>query len=235
MLERLKYAFSNHGKHNQQQQKLLYAAKNGNVDRLALYIHSLDMIVQRSILNDGYQEDKTPLHLCAENGFLEAVKVLIDGGGNVESFDALGHSAMYYAASNNYPEVCGFLAKAKSPLYCYITKKEVVIQIESPLHRACEKGFLAVVKILVCAGADLNLRISDHQLLFGDAPIHRAAKEGQLECIKFLVEVGASIDIVNDDFNTPLHIAAYCGHVNVVEFLVMSGSVFLPHIAYRFS
>lgn len=213
-----------HGKQSRQQ-KLLYAAKNGNVSRLLLLFDNDPMILRRAVLNENYPEGLTPLHLSAENGFLDAVKVLVDNGSDVTSMDAYGRSALYLAASNDYPEVCGYLVKARSPLYCCIYEKEGEAMKESPLHRACEKGYLTVVKVLVSGGADINLRVSDLSLLFNDAPIHRAAKEGQLECIKFLVAAGALLDIINDDGNTPLHLAAYCGHTHVVEFLIISGKV----------
>ena len=231
MFARITHAFTN--SQDPQQRRLLYAAKNGNVDRLCHQFDKLDMILRRAILNENYPEGITPLHLSAENGFLDAVKLLVDNGSDVTKMDNYGRSALYLAASNDYPDVCAYLAKARSPLYCCIYRKKEVIWKESPLHRSCEKGYLAVIKGLVSAGADINLRISDNQLLFNDAPMHRAAKQGLLECIKFLVAAGAQIDIINDDGNTPLHIAAYCGHINVVEFLVSSGDHPLPPSSHR--
>ena len=141
-----------------------------------------------------------------------------------------GRSALYMAASNDYPEVCKYLAEeARAITTCIIRRKNdagdvVVIHKESPLHRACEKGYFAVVKTLIAAQADVDLKVMDLQLLFGDTPLHRASKEGHTDCMKALLDAGAKIDQINEDGNTPLHLAAYQGRVAAVTYLVQQGS-----------
>lgn len=141
-----------------------------------------------------------------------------------------GRSALYMAATNDYPEVCKYLTEEGHALTtCTITCKNdagevTVINKESPLHRASEKGYFAVVKTLIDAQSDVDLKVMDFQLLFGDTPLHRAAKGGHMDCIKALLDAGAKIDQINEDGNTPLHLAAYQGRLEAVTYLVQQGS-----------
>ena len=213
-----------------QQEKLLYAAKNGDADALRDIVNRLNRKTRQSILSENYPENITPLHRAAENGFKDACKVLVDGGCDVNKINDEGRSALYLAASNDYPDVCKYLAEdCRAITTCSITKKNVggevqVTSKESPLHRAAEKGYIIVVKTLISAKADVDLRVSDLQLLFGDAPLHRAAKAGHVDCIKALLDAGARIDQINEDGNTALHLAAYKGHGEAVNYLVQQGA-----------
>ena len=68
------------------------------------------------------------------------------------------------------------------------------------------------------------MKVSDQQLLFGDAALHRASKSGHVDCIKALLDAGARIDQINEDGNTPLHLAAYQGRGEAVTYLVQQGA-----------
>ena len=68
----------------------------------------------------------------------------------------------------------------------------------SPLHEACNRGNLTVVKVLHEFGADLNLKG------FGkDSPLHDAARNGHLKVVKFLIRSGANLKAKNAHGRTP--------------------------------
>ncbi|SCM21974.1 acyl-CoA-binding protein, putative [Plasmodium chabaudi chabaudi] len=58
----------------------------------------------------------------------------------------------------------------------------------TPLHYACDRGFLEIVKFLIKAGANINEEDS-----FGDSVLHIAAYSGKMEIIKFLINAGVNI------------------------------------------
>ena len=47
---------------------------------------------------------------------------------------------------------------------------------------------------------------------------------GQLEVVKILIKYGASVDVESTDGRTPLHVAAYHGHVDTVRVLLSSSA-----------
>ena len=74
----------------------------------------------------------------------------------------------------------------------------------SPLHEACNRGNLAVVKVLHEGGADLNLKG------FGkDSPLHDAARNGHLKVCKFLIRSGANLYAKNAAGRTPVCIESF--------------------------
>ena len=52
------------------------------------------------------------------------------------------------------------------------------------------------------------------------SPLHIAARNGSLEIVELLVGNGADIEDRNDEGNQAIHLAAFLGHVTVVQFLV---------------
>merc|ERR1719203_579887 len=89
----------------------------------------------------------------------------------------------------------------------------------SPLTRACEAGYLEIVKLLCEAKADKERAARD-----GFSPLAIAARKGDVELARYLVESGAEADRVKmPDGITPLLIAAVNGKVDVVTFLSESG------------
>ncbi|ETB57793.1 hypothetical protein YYC_04608 [Plasmodium yoelii 17X] len=64
----------------------------------------------------------------------------------------------------------------------------------TPLHYACDRGFLDIVKFLIKAGANINEEDS-----FGDSVLHIAAYSGKMEIIKFLINAGVNIHKKNAD------------------------------------
>ncbi|XP_056007550.1 uncharacterized protein LOC125665455 [Ostrea edulis] len=84
-----------------------------------------------------------------------------------------------------------------------------------PLIVACEEGHVSIVKELVKAGADVNLR--DFR---GNTPLKAASEEGHVSIVKELVKKGADVNMQNESGDTPLVIACRKGHVSIVKELV---------------
>lgn len=56
-------------------------------------------------------------------------------------------------------------------------------------------------------------------------PIHEAAALGSVSILSFLLhQVGADVNAATSDGNTVLHIAAYEGYADAIEFLLSSGA-----------
>lgn len=47
-----------------------------------------------------------------------------------------------------------------------------------------------------------------------------ACLKGNLEFVKVLLKYGANLKVVDEDFNTPLHLASQYGRENIVKYLL---------------
>jgi len=100
--------------------------------------------------DDGHRS--TPLIHAAANGRVEVVRVLLEGGANVERVNAYQRTALYIAASHGHLEVCRLLLD-------WGAKVDPVDWLkETPLHDAVQRGHLSVAKLLVERGADVRLK-----------------------------------------------------------------------------
>ncbi|XP_056628432.1 cyclin-dependent kinase 4 inhibitor C [Triplophysa dalaica] len=77
-------------------------------------------------------------------------------------------------------------------------------------------GCPSVALALLLAGADPNAR----DPIGGLALCHDAARDGFLDTLQVLVQNGADVNLLDNDGNVPLHLAAREGHLDVVEYLV---------------
>lgn len=62
-----------------------------------------------------------------------------------------------------------------------------------PLHWACDRGHVAVARMLVNAGADISARDAN-----GSTSLHYAASCDHDELVRFLLDAGARTDILDD-------------------------------------
>ncbi len=100
-----------------------------------------------------------------------------------------------------------------------ITKKaNSVWQLEkakSALVVAADKGNLEIAKILVDAGADVNLHAK-----WDEAPLMGAAGSGNLELVKYLKDKGADVNKAQAHMGTALMAASREGHASIMEYLI---------------
>ena len=123
---------------------------------------------------------------------------------------------------------------------------------QTPLHIAVYNENSELVKVLIKAGADVNIKMKNgytalhiaafygdkksvSSLLRGKAdvnakgddgitPLHRAAEGGDVKTIKILLANGANVNAQSNDLVTPIHIAAYLGNADATGFLIQNGA-----------
>jgi len=84
----------------------------------------------------------------------------------------------------------------------------------SVLHIATGRGDLAVVELLLAAGATVDKRSHD-----GSTPLHEAAAGGQLEVVRALVAAGADTRATTNSGHSPFDAARAGGHRLIAELL----------------
>ena len=88
------------------------------------------------------------------------------------------------------------------------------------LHNAADRGRAEIVRCLLGAGANPNIRTKTS----GDSPLHHASAHGHVEIAVELLRAGADWRVRNGMGWSPLHCAMYAGHSDVSRLLIRSGA-----------
>ena len=119
------------------------------------------------------------------------------------AFSSDGFTALHLAAFFGQAEAARLLiAHAAAPNV--VSRNAIKVM---PLHSAAAGDHLAVARLLVAAGADVNA-----PQLQGYRPLHAAAQNGNAELVELLLAAGADPNARNDAGQSPADLAAAAGH-----------------------
>jgi ankyrin repeat protein len=145
---------------------------------------------------------RTPVQLAAYHGDARAVAALIAGGG--KPTDALSANL-----TGNPLLVEQFLNR--SPLMVNLRTAAG----ETPLHVAAELGFVAVTRVLLAYGAEVDVYNQ-----YGFTPLHLAVMQGYVDIASDLLAHGAKVDARGINLLTPLHLAVEYSQPAMVTLLL---------------
>lgn len=165
----------------------------------------------------------TPLHWASGHGYEENVKVLIQYGANIEWADDYGRTALHWAARYGHKaalvELLKALKDAKKDLKSAVNKKEQ--DGRTPLIWACQWGHVECAKLLINAGADVDLGQGDQDDNdIGGTPLSWAVTWGHSNVIKLLIDKGADIEPPCDGRRPLLCWAALNGNADIFDYIL---------------
>jgi len=160
---------------------------------------------------------ETPLLIAANNGHRAAVEALLKHGADPSLCSEAGWSALTFAAHKGYEDIVALLLRAGAPVNCRVTEDS-----STPLHKACagsKPGHLTAVILLLEHEADVHALNK-----WRETPLLTAANHGQAGAVEALLRAGADPCKCTDTGWSPLSIAAYKGHDDVVRLLLEEGA-----------
>ena len=123
----------------------------------------------------------------------------------------------FFVIDKGYDDIVSLLLDAGAPVNC-----RVIEDFSTPLHKACaggKPGHLSAVKQLIRGNADV------HSLnKWRETPLLTAANHGQAKAVEALLDAGGDPCKCTDTGWSPLSIAAYKGHDDVVRLLLEQGA-----------
>jgi len=213
-----------HSRHkfNHQKQNKHCKRHTLNYSILQLLINSnCDVNHQSNLTNSECTFGKSaPLHVAAELGDLESIRILVAGGANLDLKNQKGDTPLAVAAFFVQTQVIQALIDAK----CDINLPNLVEA--TPLHVVCTEmqpnsdspgDYNQAAKILINAKADLNACAEKCR-----SPLHLASLSGKLDIASLLLESGCDKDPHDEEGETPLHIAILNQNDELSTYLVNS-------------
>ncbi len=153
--------------------------------------------------------DVSPLEVSSRNGSAAMTELLISKGAEVNTPEERARTPLYYAV------LCG----KNEILYRDTDRKGK--NIGAFLHfENCysTEDYIKVVRLLIAAGADVNVK-------WDVTPLHISVIKGWREMTELLISAGADVNSRGDKMqSTPLHIAAEDGSRDLVELLISNGA-----------
>ena len=170
----------------------------------------------------------TALLFAARGGHVEAVRVLLAAGANVDDTLSDGQSALVVAVANANWELAGYLLDRGADPNLAGAGWNALHQLVRTRRMNTGFGFpgpipsgsvdsIDVLKKMIAAGGDVNARMTANGMKdgqrnrlnrLGATPFFLAAKVTDTEALRVLVDAGADATIPNADGTTPLMVAA---------------------------
>ena len=195
-------------------------ATNSGITALHLATHAGHSEIVTILLHDGHcdcmAEDKdgtVALHLAALKGYTDIVELLAGQNNcNPSHADHKGHNALHCACQEGHLAIVRLLIDEKG---CDPNRREYENRL-SPLHYAVVQGHKCVVEYM-CGLESVDTEAIDKQ---GRNCVFKACRHGHIDLVTFLIEsCNANYTRGDNESVVPLHVAAYEGHVPIVEFL----------------
>ena len=181
------------------------------------------------------------LLFAAELGIAPAVSALVGLGANINHSNQFGITALYTASSLGFTDVIDVLLSGGADVgLCQQDGS-------SPVFVAAQEGQAASLRLLMNTRQGQQLLNTPRQ--DGMTPLHIASWSGYEECVRILLDVACSsisdaacstpapaveaikpcqdhvpfVDAVDREGDTPLHLACYQGHIEIVKILLDPG------------
>ena len=130
--------------------------------------------------------ERQPLHEAAYDGNEISVKLLLEGGADIEAADLLGRTSLHHAAMTPLSRAIESLLKAGANVNA---KSE---RGKTPLHEAAYYGSETSVKLMLEGGADVKARCSSGKsaldLVIKNSEARELRREERLEKVRMLQE-----------------------------------------------
>lgn len=94
----------------------------------------------------------------------------------------------------------------------------------APLHLAASQGDPRMLKLLLQAGARVDVRSAQPGGRVGATALHVATAVGHVDVVRLLLEAGAPPDVRDEAGYTPLQLAAERGDLPIVKCLLLAGA-----------
>ncbi|XP_027865688.1 B-cell lymphoma 3 protein [Xiphophorus couchianus] len=160
---------------------------------------------------------QTPLHLAVITKQANMVDVLLRAGADPAVLDRHGQTALHLCCEYQLLECLSVLLSFSSSSPCLEIRN---FEGLSPLHLAVLQGHKNLAKMLLDAGADINVM----DIKSGQSPLMHAVESNNADMVHFLIENGCDVNSQSYSRNTALHIACGRGQVDTVRLLLKSGA-----------
>ncbi|UPK90819.1 hypothetical protein LCI18_001754 [Fusarium solani-melongenae] len=156
-------------------------------------------------------ENKTALHLAAENGFGKVVEKLLGGGAGISVSADDGWKPLHFACFKGRKEVVETLLRSGAD------PKATSKDGRSPLDMASMYGKVEVAGTLLERDPTL---LNQRSTALGWPPLRWATRWGSRKMVTFLLGKGADIDAKDDDGWTPLMVAVKSRNDTLMDTLI---------------
>ena len=174
------------------------------------------------------EEQKTALHIAAENGHVEIIQCLFDHGAVPNILvGSTKDSALLLAVQKNQYKCAELLIS----LGCDVNLSNCYGN--TPLHEAAHLGFVELTALLLQHGADR--KVANHK---GSTPLHfmcycelpadvekaTVMSQQSVELVKMLVTAGAEVNALDDKGISPLLACCVSGRMDIIKVLTALGA-----------